>query len=172
MVFFVFIKSHVQGLKASVFNSGLFVANMAEYRRSVAVKIMSQWKGLTLTELLSAFKQAYIDLPSPSYVYDVGPFILNNEFCFSAKDNDKNYCDGILNSSLYLEMRNNGIILLDGVKYVYFVQPLRDNIQLVFLVDATHYVTLVKKQYPFGIFCLWVFSTRVGVSIQIILDSL
>ncbi|HBL7602590.1 TPA: diguanylate cyclase, partial [Escherichia coli] len=46
----------------------------------------------------------------------------------------------------------DGIILLDGVKYIYFVQPLRDNIQLVFLVDATHYVTLVKKQYPFGIF--------------------
>ncbi|MGQ7157865.1 hypothetical protein ACUODF_51180, partial [Escherichia coli] len=68
------------------------------------------------------------------------------------KDNDKNYCDGILNSALYLERRNDGIILLDGVKYIYFVQPLRDNIQLVFLVDATHYVTLVKKQYPFGIF--------------------
>ena len=63
--FSFFIKSHVQGLKSSVFNSGLFVANMAEYRRSVAVKIMSQWKGLTLTELLSAFKQAYVDLPPP-----------------------------------------------------------------------------------------------------------
>ncbi|NZB52731.1 diguanylate cyclase [Escherichia coli] len=150
--FSFFIKSHVQGLKSSVFNSGLFVANMAEYRRSVAVKIMSQWKGLTLTELLSAFKQAYVDLPPPSYVYDIGPFILNNDLCFSMKDNDKNYCDGILNSALYLERRNDGIILLDGVKYIYFVQPLRDNIQLVFLVDATHYVTLVKKQYPFGIF--------------------
>ena len=88
------------------------------------------------------------------------------------KDNDKNYCDGILNSALYLERRNDGIILLDGVKYIYFVQPLRDNIQLVFLVDATHYVTLVKKQYPFGIFCLWMFSPKVGVSIQIILGSL
>ncbi|MFT2908160.1 hypothetical protein [Escherichia coli] len=76
----------------------------------------------------------------------------NNDLCFSMKDNDKNYCDGILNSALYLERRNDGIILLDGVKYIYFVQPLRDNIQLVFLVDATHYVTLVKKQYPFGIF--------------------
>ncbi len=62
---------------------------MAEYRRSVAVKIMSQWKGLTLTELLSAFKQAYVDLPPPSYVYDIGPFILNNDLCFSMKDNDK-----------------------------------------------------------------------------------
>ena len=51
-----------------------------------------------------------------------------------------------------MERRNDGIILLDWVKYIYFVQPLRDNIQLVFLVDATHYVTLVKKQYPFGIF--------------------
>ncbi len=88
----------------------------------------------------------------PSYVYDIDPFILNNDLCFSMKDNDKNYCDGILNSALYLERRNDGIILLDGVKYIYFVQPLRDNIQLVFLVDATHYVTLVKKQYPFGIF--------------------
>ncbi|WP_166509912.1 hypothetical protein, partial [Escherichia coli] len=38
------------------------------------------------------------------------------------------------------------------MKYIYFVQPLRDNIQLVFFVDATHYVTLVKQQYPFGIF--------------------
>ena len=107
---------------------------MAEYRRSVAVKIMSQWKGLTLTELLSAFKQAYVDLPPPSYVYDIGPFILNNDLCFSMKDNDKNYCDGILNSALYLERRNDGIILLDWVKgndsnllIVFYVQIMPDD---------------------------------------------
>ena len=114
--FSFFIKSHVQGLKSSVFNSGLFVANMAEYRRSVAVKIMSQWKGLTLTELLSAFKQAYVDLPPPSYVYDIGPFILNNDLCFSMKDNDKNYCDGILKSAIYLQSRNEGISQLERDK--------------------------------------------------------
>ncbi|HGY9039176.1 TPA: hypothetical protein ACNTVS_004557, partial [Escherichia coli] len=111
--------------------------------------MMSLWDALRMNMMIS-----YQELVRtfPSYVYDIGPFILNNDLCFSMKDNDKNYCDGILNSALYLERRNDGIILLDGVKYIYFVQPLRDNIQLVFLVDATHYVTLVKKQYPFGIF--------------------
>ena len=121
MWFCFYKESHVQGLKSSVFNSGLFVANMAEYRRSVAVKIMSQWKGLTLTELLSAFKQAYVDLP-PLAMFMILALHLNNDLCFSMKDNDKNYCDGILNSALYLERRNDGIILLDGVKYIYFVQ--------------------------------------------------
>ena len=69
------------------------------------------------------------------------------------KDNDKNYCDGILNTALYLERRNDGIILLDGVKYIYFCATTKEIIFSSRLSCGCYTLcNISEKQYPFGIF--------------------
>ncbi len=72
------VKERVYSLKQSVIDTAFAVANIAEYRRSVAIDLINTLNP-TEEQLLVGLRTAYADSVSPSYLYDVGPYLISSD---------------------------------------------------------------------------------------------
>lgn len=82
------VKERVYGLKQSVIDTAFAVANIAEYRRSVAIDLINTLNP-TEEQLLVGLRTAYADSVSPSYLYDVGPYLISSDECIQVKEFEK-----------------------------------------------------------------------------------
>ena len=78
------VKERVYGLKQSVIDTAFAVANIAEYRRSVAIDLINTLNP-TEEQLLVGLRTAYADSVSPSYLYDVGPYLISSDECIQVR---------------------------------------------------------------------------------------
>lgn len=82
------VKERVYSLKQSVIDTAFAVANIAEYRRSVAIDLINTLNP-TEEQLLVGLRTAYADSVSPSYLYDVGPYLISSDECIQVKEFEK-----------------------------------------------------------------------------------
>lgn len=81
------VKERVYSLKQSVIDTAFAVANIAEYRRSVAIDLINTLNP-TEEQLLVGLRTAYADSVS-SYLYDVGPYLISSDECIQVKEFEK-----------------------------------------------------------------------------------
>ena len=127
------VKERVYGLKQSVIDTAFAVANIAEYRRSVAIDLINTLNP-TEEQLLVGLRTAYADSLSPSYLYDVGPYLISSDECIQVKEFEKNYCADIMQVVKYRHVKNTGFISFDGKTFVYYLYPVTHNRSLIFLL--------------------------------------
>ncbi len=116
------VKERVYSLKQSVIDTAFAVANIAEYRRSVAIDLINTLNP-TEEQLLVGLRTAYADSVSPSYLYDVGPYLISSDECIQVKEFEKNYCADIMQVVKYRHVKNTGFISFDGKTFVYYLYP-------------------------------------------------
>ncbi|EOP0013476.1 diguanylate cyclase [Escherichia coli] len=112
------VKERVYSLKQSVIDTAFAVANIAEYRRSVAIDLINTLNP-TEEQLLVGLRTAYADSVSPSYLYDVGPYLISSDECIQVKEFEKNYCADIMQVVKYRHVKNTGFISFDGKTFAY-----------------------------------------------------
>ena len=122
------VKERVYGLKQSVIDTAFAVANIAEYRRSVAIDLINT---------------AYADSVSPSYLYDVGPYLISSDECIQVKEFEKNYCADIMQVVKYRHVKNTGFISFDGKTFVYYLYPVTHNRSLIFLLGLERFTVKI-----------------------------
>ncbi len=138
------VKERVYGLKQSVIDTAFAVANIAEYRRSVAIDLINTLSP-TEEQLLMGLRTAYADSISPSYLYDVGSYLISNDECIQIKEYEKNYCSNIMQVVKYRHVKNTGVISFDGKTFVYYLYPVNHNRSLIFLLGLERFSLLSKS---------------------------
>lgn len=138
------VKERVYSLKQSIIDTAFAIANIAEYRRSVAIELINTLD-LSEQQLLTGLRTAYGDSMSPSYLYDVGPYMVSKNQCTPIKELDTNYCDELLRNINYLHVRNAGYTVLDGKTFVYYLYPVENNQSLLFLLGLERFSLLAKS---------------------------
>ncbi len=138
------VKERVYGLKQSVIDTAFAVANIAEYRRSVAIDLINTLNP-TEEQLLVGLRTAYADSVSPSYLYDVGPYLISSDECIQVKEFEKNYCADIMQVVKYRHVKNTGFISFDGKTFVYYLYPVTHNRSLIFLLGLERFSLLSKS---------------------------
>ncbi len=85
------------------------------------------------------------DSVSPSYLYDVGPYLISSDECIQVKEFEKNYCAGnIMQVVKYRHVKNTGFISFDGKTFVYYLYPVTHNRSLIFLLGLERFSFTVK----------------------------
>ena len=138
------VKERVYSLKQSVIDTAFAVANIAEYRRSVAIDLINTLNP-TEEQLLVGLRTAYADSVSPSYLYDVGPYLISSDECIQVKEFEKNYCADIMQVVKYRHVKNTGFISFDGKTFVYYLYPVTHNRSLIFLLGLERFSLLSKS---------------------------
>ncbi len=138
------VKERVYGLKQSVIDTAFAVANIAEYRRSVSIDLINTLNP-TEEQLLVGLRTAYADSVSPSYLYDVGPYLISSDECIQVKEYEKNYCADIMQVVKYRHVKNTGFISFDGKTFVYYLYPVTHNRSLIFLLGLQRFSLLSKS---------------------------
>ena len=138
------VKERVYGLKQSVIDTAFAVANIAEYRRSVAIELINTLNP-TEEQLLVGLRTAYADSVSPSYLYDVGPYLISSDECIQVKEFEKNYCADIMQVVKYRHVKNTEFISFDGKTFVYYLYPVTHNRSLIFLLGLERFSLLSKS---------------------------
>ncbi len=116
------VKERVYSLKQSVIDTAFAVANIAEYRRSVAIDLIDTLNPTGGTAV-GWFAHSLRQLGSPSYLYDVGPYLISSDECLQVKEFEKNYCADIMQVVKYRHVKNTGFISFDGKTFVYYLYP-------------------------------------------------
>ena len=89
-------------------------------------------------------RTAYADSVSPSYLYDVGPYLISSDECIQVKEFEKNYCADIMQVVKYRHVKNTGFISFDGKTFVYYLYPVTHNRSLIFLLGLERFFFTVK----------------------------
>ncbi len=87
-------------------------------------------------------RTAYADSVSPSYLYDVGPYLISSDECIQVKEFEKNYCADIMQVVKYRHVKNTGFISFDGKTFVYYLYPVTHNRSLIFLLCLSVFFTV------------------------------
>ncbi|MEF8190958.1 hypothetical protein U9Z86_20680, partial [Escherichia coli] len=140
------VKERVYGLKQSVIDTAFAVANIAEYRRSVAIDLINTLNP-TEEQLLVGLRTAYADSVSPSYLYDVGPYLISSDECIQVKEFEKNYCADIMQVVKYRHVKNTGFISFDGKTFVYYLYPVTHNRSLILMNPLMILVKIIKLRW-------------------------
>ena len=127
------VKERVYSLKQSVIDTAFAGANIAEYRRSVAIDHINTLNP-TEEQLLVGLRTAYADSVSPSYLYDVGPYLISSILM-----------QDIMQVVKYRHVKNTGFISFDGKTFVYYLYPVTHNRSLIFLLGLERFSLLSKS---------------------------
>ncbi|XNM88203.1 hypothetical protein ACLK18_04865 [Escherichia coli] len=119
------VKERVYSLKQSVIDTAFAVANIAEYRRSVAIDLINTLDRRNSCWLVCAQLTPTRFPPLSCWMWCLSDFPVT--ILPSVKEFEKNFCADIMQVVKYRHVKNTGFISFDGKTFV--LLPLSGNSQ-------------------------------------------
>ncbi|MBY7352565.1 GGDEF domain-containing protein [Escherichia ruysiae] len=141
----IYVKGRINSVKVSIVDSGLAIANVSEYRRSVSNNIFYELE-VSPEELLKKIRNSFAGYENPGYLYDLGPYMISDGKCIKVTTKGDNFCDDIVSSIRVINEFERGIISLKNKCYVYYAHPIAKRTSLISVVDPERYLSLIRNQ--------------------------